>query len=442
MVLKKKIKIIIIIIIFFIAFICVRLLKMKDSLKVIKEPERISEVNYNIMQEVVNVDEYFNINECISRYFKYIRETDAVSLMEILDKDYVKNMMINEDNVFKYTYEGRGKKLHYYIKDMKVKYSANIIQYVIDCKVSDEEMQNNIFFLVLVDEKTNSFGVLPINESVNDITNVKIKDSLSTIEKNTKNNYIHISINDEWMCKFLLEDYIKNALYFPSDLYNSLDEEYRNKRFPDYESFKKYINYNKSRFETSVLADLKKIDDFNSKEEYLEYLRKVDKIQLYKFLVEKRQGGNRYICMDKNENYYIFDAKKYNKYAVILDTYTITSDKFKSEYNQGNDTKKCQLNIDKFVKMINSKDYVHAYKVLDEGFKKNYFNTEDEFEKFVSSHFFEFNDIKFKNVSIEGDVYIFKVILIDKNNTNNTLDINIFIKLKNDLNFVMSFGKA
>ena len=397
----------------------------------------------NKIEEVKNRNEYYDVSQCLYRYFTYIREKNAAYLIGILDKDYIQKFSITKDNVYKYTYENDLKNLHYYIKNIKYKSDPNITQYVVNCKVLNRDIEDNIFFIVLFDNANVSFSILPVNEKYNDIEEVMLKTELKSIEKNEINTFIYNSIGDEMMCKYLLDDYINKALYFTRDAYDSLEEEYKNKRFKDYENFEKYIEENRNRLEVSDLNRIKQTSEFQNEEEYANYVGGLDRIYLSKYLVESNSESKKYVCLDYFGNYYMFNVKNVMDYNLTLDTYTIESEKFKSEYNNGNNQRKVQLNIDKFIKMINSKDYSHAYDVLDENFKNNYFKTEENFKKYIRNNFLEFNNINFEKFTEEGEIYIYQIVLSDKTSrSDKKIRMNVIMKLEEGTDFVMSFGVA
>ena len=442
---EKKILKVTIIVVFIIAILVVLLIYSKNAKKHNEMQEKNKEeflIDTNELREIDDINEYINVSQSIDRYFNYIKADNKKSLLQLLDEDYVKEFNITENNVYTYSFERLNEKIIYFITGMKYKYYSNMIEYVVSCRLLNNDQEENIFLVLIYDRQNSSFSVLPQSKNYNSIGDIKLKENLKSIEKKDSNGYINNSISNEQMCKYLLEDYIKKAVYFPKEAYNSLDEEYRNKRFENYEGFIKYINDNRKNLEVSIFENLKPYTEFKTQDEYTQYIKGLDRIELYKYLVDTSGSGKNYVCLDRFNNYYVFNLKGIINYSLTLDTYTIMSDKFKKEYTEGNDTKKCQLNIDKFFKMINNKDYTHAYEVLDEGFKNNYFKSQDDFEKFVSSHFYEFNNIKFNSASYEGNVYIFKLTVTNVKNSNNSFEMNIFMKLKDSMDFVMSFGKA
>lgn len=59
-----------------------------------------------------------------------------------------------------------------------------------------------------------------------------------------------------------------------------------------------------------------------------------------------------------------------------------------------------------FIRNIENEEYAKAYKVLNEDFKKNYFETQDDFIKYVSSRFPKEIAIEYNNIERNGNTYI------------------------------------
>ena len=427
-----------------IIIIILLLLGKKENKTYSQESVKIEEnfsIDSNELKIVESKNEYIDISQCVYRYFNYIRDANAASLIELLDESYVKEKNISENNIFKYTYNSKNT-IHYFIKDIRVKYDSNINHYIAECNISNENREESIFLIISVDNVNMSFCILPVTKKYENIDEIPLNNELKSIKQKQNNKYIRNYVNDETICKFLLDDYINKAVYFPREIYKSLDEEFKVKRFPEYENFNEYIENNKKRLEASILDDIMQPSDFKDEEEYVQYLSSLDRVQLDKYLVESNEEGKKYICVDKNECYYIFIEKSPMKFSLILDTYTLPSEKFKSTYSKGNEQVKMQLNIDKFIKMVNNKDYTNAYKLLDDGFKTNYFKTEDKFEEFLKNKFYEFNIISFEKFSNEGEILIYEVTITNKSgiNTKGILNFNIIMKLQNEYEFTISFG--
>lgn len=108
------------------------------------------------------------------------------------------------------------------------------------------------------------------------------------------NEYISMYVSDEDMSKIYLNDYIHNMYYDIEKAYNSLDEEYRNKRFGSIEKYKAYVrtlNYSTYNLES--------------------YYKKT------------KEGYIIFGVRDENFNMFIFKTKGVMQYKVFLDDFTV-----------------------------------------------------------------------------------------------------------------------
>ena len=143
--------------------------------------------------------------------------------------------------------------------------------------------------------------------------------------------------------------------------------------------------------------------------------------------------------MDKYENMYIFRVTGPTNYTVTLDTYTILSDNFKNSYDKASPQGKVMLNADKWVQMLNNRDYTSAYKVLDETFRNNNFGTVDNFENYMRQNYGEHYKVTFGDFSNEGDTYIQPLTLTPISGSNQTKEITIIMRLSDNYGYAMSF---
>ena len=129
------------------------------------------------------------------------------------------------------------------------------------------------------------------------------------------------------------------------------------------------------------------------------------------------------------------------KYKVQLDTYTIKTETYIKNYNTLKDLEKASVNVDMFIQMINTKDYHHAYEVLSEGFKNNYFSTEEEFKNYMRENFYNYNVLNINTSTNEGTVYIFKSTLTNgMNSETENKDKTFNVLLGEGTDFTISFN--
>ena len=146
-----------------------------------------------------------------------------------------------------------------------------------------------------------------------------------------------------------------------------------------------------------------------------------------------------YVCMDKYENYYIFKVTDFTEYTVTLDTYTIISNTFKNTYDGADDQGKTMLNCDKWIQMLNNRDYTSAYNVLDETFRNNNFGSVDNFENYMRQNYGEHYDVEFGDFSNEGNTYIQPLTLTPISGSEEIKEITIIMRLSDNYGFTMSF---
>ena len=111
-----------------------------------------------------------------------------------------------------------------------------------------------------------------------------------TPKKYKSNEYYSFNISNQELCTIYLNDYISILSTDISKAYSMLDENYRNTKFPDYESFVNYIN--------GVYSTFSSIDTY-------------------------RISGQKYYITDKNNNLFIIVTNGVMNYKVYLDDYTV-----------------------------------------------------------------------------------------------------------------------
>lgn len=392
-------------------------------------------INTNVKQ-VDNASLYFTVYNCLEKFVKtlnidiqhnqnydnyieggeisdssmlnvYDEEDKNLAILNMLDKNYVDQNSITISNIsdnFEVKNINNTDIKYMYIKDGEIIKSFYIY---LD--------NNKVLIELYLDVENKTFCLKPVKYiSQEDLLKQKFNDDIEKIEKNSNNSFTYEKVTDEDMAK-------KYFNYFKLNLYNNvekyyyiLDEEYRNVRYGSFENFKNYIEENKNEFE---------------------------QIKISKFLINNYDNYKEYVCKDQYDNIYIFDEKYIMDYTIKLDTYTISSDKFNTEYNEANDEKKVQMNVDKFVQMINRQDYKTSYSYLDENFKNNYFTTENKFKEYTKDKFFLYNSIEFKNIQKKGNnLYVCNLQLTDITNENNKKEIIIIMKLNEGTDFKMSLN--
>ena len=374
-------------------------------------------MKYNFNTEI-DEDELYKYYDIDQEYLFNIKsEKQRIeAVYSLLDEDYRDSNNINLNNIKQFIYPIYENTIIIPIK-MKVKYGTNINTFILKVYLQSKELEEK-YFIIRTNNKNQTFSIQFLDEKDNnkEIEKLNIDENENSIEKNYCNEFKIEIIKTERIAQKHLEHYRNLSIKYPEIAYNNyLEKEYKEKRFGTLENYKKYIEDNK---------------------EELEY------IQITKYYVESELDETKYVCVDQYENTYVFSENATMQYNVILDTYTITTEKFKETYKNANDIERVQLNVDKFIKMMNSHDYINIYKYLSEGFKENYFKTEEEFEEYIKSIFYRYNKVTYKDVTKKGsDIYTAKIEIEDLTGKNEEKkEFNIIIQLIDETKFVMSFG--
>lgn len=373
------------------------------------------------------IQQYYNIlnNESSSFYGKDEdgNETKIFSDKEIrqirlnlLSDDYKKNNNININNIDNYIKTSKEERMVLTLKMKELK-NTKINKYIAQGIILnvDNKFIEEFYVIVVLDPYNDSFAIEPIINEYSNIDEIKIENDNKSIEINNDNKYSERAYSYEEISKYYFLTFKRLALAKPEIIYNDyMDKEYKDQRFGTLQEFQKYINQNN---------------------------QEVFKTMMKEYLVNYYDDYTEYVVKDQFQNIYIF--KKYNdqKLNFMLDTYTITADKFKQKYEESGDIEKIQMNIDKFFQMINRQDYKTSYKCLSEGFKNNYFKTEEDFSNYIRNKFFIYNKITFKNYEKKGSgLYVINIELTDLTEENSDVkSVNIIMQLKENFEFEMSF---
>lgn len=331
------------------------------------------------------------------------------ALYDLFDRNYINSNKISLNNIKQYVSD-IDLNTELIPISMKVKYGDNVNTFVLKAYLkSDKLVQKN--FIVRVNNKNETFSIEFKNDDLN------TEENQLDIEKNNFNSFEIENITEEESILKYLEYFKKITLKYPQVAYeNYFDEEYREKRFGNLENYKKYINDN---------------------------LEELQYVQIVKYFSDTTTDNNLYyVGIDQYENTYTFTISASMQYKLKLDNYTIPTDTFKEEYKVANSEKKVQMNIDKFIQMINRHDYKTSYNCLVDSFKSNYFKIQEEFENYIKNNFFAHNELKFKNIEEkENNIYACTIQLTDLTGENSEIkEITIIMKLNDNLDFEMSFS--
>ena len=404
----KRIKFILLlcfVIVLLIIFIIVFLKKGDKKRNKIIEPIVKNEVDESI---TIETKKFFLIEKMVQGYIDSIDNEEK--LFNLTDNSFIKNNNLDKISVLKLL-SIIPKNVKFWALSIKLNNkNENINNYGVKGIITDSSnnFEEEIFFIVRMDEQSLLFSIIPSNE-----VEYKQEYVLDRILLNDYNEYAEEEITDKTLLEKYLQYYRYNTFCNIEKAYNMLDNNYRNNRFNGIEDYKKYIESN-------------------------EIIRS---IKLQKYIKNKIYNLVQYVCTDFNDNYYIINEKSVMDYTIMLDNYTIDLPQFVEKYNKANKQEKVALNINKFILAINDKSYNFAYNLLAESFKNNKFKTVEDFENYIKNNLFEKNKVEYSTFSNEGDNYIYNLIISDANEeSDKIIKCTVIMQLKEGTDFVMSFN--
>ncbi len=393
--------------------------KIDDELTTVQpkeETEKVEEINeityYNVILQIRRFYGSINKNNYMNRDGDSFAEDENVkrSIYNLLSEEYINREKITIDNVYKHVPE-INEATTFVATDMKKKEYGNIEKFLVQgvqIVANDTKKYEEVSFFVNIDNVNNTFSIEPIKENPNEDIEIE------KIQKNENNNYKIVALNEQEKAKEKFNNLKLLMLRKNEELYNMLDEEYRNKKFGSYQGYVQYVEDNYERLSTMYLT---------------------------KYKVDELDSYTQYVCIDNHGRYSIFRNKTSTEVEILLDTYTVDLPEFIEKYNKAAEQEKVGMNIEKFINAINEQDYKYGYTLLDEVFKRNNMPTQQDFENYVKDNMYENNILEHNEVSKQGNTFVYELGVKDKNNEEaETKKLTVIMQLKEGTDFVMSFS--
>ena len=382
--------------------------------------------------EVKSSDIYYMIKRNVDLYISYMKQINGIigeityqdqnvsddginKLYDLLDDEYKEQFNVTKNNL-----ADKIKRYESYDLDIrmmyKVEFTDKIFLYIIEATLDREEF--NVF--IKIDNENATFSIYPqeyIDKNFDEITtdSIQIKINKNNIPKNSYNGIRYSKISDDYLALQYINTLKKRILNDPEYAYTLMEEEYKQKRFGSLENFKKYVNNNRAE---------------------------IEQIETESYLKNTYQDYTEFICKDQFNNIYSFKDRGIMNYIVELDDYTLDyqDEEYLNEYNSSTDQYKVANNINKWIKMLNNRDYQAAYNVLDETFRER-FGGEEGFETYMRKAFPLHYEIEYGEFTKESGIYTQKITLTDITGESDSKIIKtILMDLREGTDFVMSFN--
>lgn len=375
--------------------------------------------------EEINEITYYNIGAQIKKFYAYIDKSNYInrdgsstaededtkrSIYNLLSKEYIEKEKITVENIYEHIPEINETTI-FVATDIQKKERGSIKRFMVEglqITLNDANKDTQVKILINIDEYNNTFSIEPIKENANE--NIEITE----IPKNENNTYEMVALSEQELIKEKFYNFKLLILRKNKDLYNMFDEEYRNRKFGDYEGYTKYVENNYERLSTMYLT---------------------------KYKVDNLDDYTQYVCIDNYGRYCIFRNKTSTDMDILLDTYTVDLPEFIEKYNKAGEQEKVGMNIEKFINAINEQDYKYGYGLLDDVFKRNNMSTQQDFENYVKNNMYENNVLEHNEVNKQGNTFVYELSIKDKNNENaEAKRLTVIMQLEEGTDFVMSFS--
>ena len=389
--------------------------KEEDKLKSSKELGIV--VPEDDKEQQPGYKEYYTVLNCISTYLDAVNSNNSNYFGKDEDGNLVKNVSQEEINKkvqsmlssnSSQNIEMYEEKYMYIPINMLRKTGKTVQSYAVYGVLANSNMEyiNEASFIVNLDTLNNTFSIEIIanNSNISQLS-VEEKDS---IEENDYNGFTYQEIDEKYKSRQLFENMKYLMIVKPDIIYGRLDEEYKTNRFGSYERFKNYIDNNKD-FITGVSAKRYKKSD------------------------------SQVIITDQYSTRYEFEVENPSQYTVKTDNYVFLLDDDKNQYKESTEEEKAKYNINRWIKMLNYRDYEFAYNHLDEEFRNSKFETVEDFENQIKEKYPDRYVAGITKIEQDGNVWIAELELTIEDEEFSEKYMTIIIKPENEGEFSLSF---
>ena len=367
------------------------------------------------LKKVTDMKTYFLIKNLLTKYYA---SNDFENPLDIIGKEAIKDLNITKENYRKYN--DFDAPIFRIDEIYEQRYGSGEYIYVIKHKYgkTNSDAKDSIIW-VRKDNYYKLFCVYPYEYlKAKNYTGFGDGDKIpkffeDSIEKNSENTYEDITTVDTETCmKGLFERYKFDLLTDEIHLYNTLNEEYRNIKFPSIADLTNYIRNNKNSL-------------------YLDYLTN--------YRAERHSGYVEYSAVCGSKRTFIFNVTNMMEYNICLDEYTIIKDE--KEYNSYLSEGQSTDCLNRVLLALNANDYEFLYGKLSVVQKNNTYRNINDFKNFIDKCKYEESifEVDTDYLIVADNVYQFYIKVTDASKKDGSYkQLTIVITLKENSDFSMS----
>lgn len=259
----------------------------------------------------ISKEAYFNINNCMEIYLSALNidEQDSDSkqrIYNLLSESYILQNNITVNNVYSYVKTIKEDEVYVPLETITLQ-DKDITSFLIHGLLQDKEynIKDEIFAIINIDVINELFSIEPISGEYSSVNNIKLKRVETEIKEKTDNKFVPQSISYEDSVRDYIDIYKRLAIGSPERMFNLLDKKYREAKFGNIDSFKRYVETN---------------------------LNQIQDIIIEKYQAIETPDYTQYVCVDQRDNYYIIQERAVFNYSVLLDRNTIDIEGITDEF--------------------------------------------------------------------------------------------------------------
>ena len=259
----------------------------------VKKEEKSKVTNeYNYVSSLEDISTFYSVNNNVNKLYGYYTSSEYERVCNLLNKDYVKRKRISAEKVIKlemFSHNAsmfEAESIHVISNNGIYKYFIKGSLYKIDFE-GEKKLDVKQYFILNRDFRNSTFDIIPIEEKEYNKLLKETKFDYETVDKNVGNNFEYTPLTDNEIAGIFYNKFKSELMNNPKDVYNKMSTGDEKFIFPDYESFKKYLDEN--------LVDIVSAN-----------------------IIQYKASGKDYTVIDSLKNKYIFKVDKISDYEVIL----------------------------------------------------------------------------------------------------------------------------
>lgn len=255
----------------------------------------------NIVSNISDINEAYNVKICTEKFYvfyKEYREVNSKFIYEFLDKEYIEYYNLDKNNFIKKLDIIDSDQIHI-DSILKIQQKSHISMYLIKAtqlyKNSNDTKEFNI--ILKLDTINNVFSVF-LNDYIieNGYNNLKVGDKVKIsiknidIKDNNKYDYSKKGMTDN--VEDIFSEYANMCIFYEKKAYEMIDNECKESKFINYETYDKYI---------------------------IDNIIDIVNMRLLSYEYTQKDGYIEYKCKDNKGGSYIFKVTSYVTYTVIIE---------------------------------------------------------------------------------------------------------------------------